>query len=138
MSLVVPGSRDCLCFLQHALQPDAKRIKITTAVRDQLKDFLWLAKDVASRPTHLSKIVQHLQHITEPWTLRNLISEVSGFHLEPCPTCAPATSPGPGPSAHPMASTVPTAHATQAGLLLVSPRIHHQQRPRASQHHCPQ
>ena len=57
MSLAVPGSRGCFSFLQHALRPNAKRIKITKEVHDQLKDFLWLAKDVASRPTHLSEIV---------------------------------------------------------------------------------
>ena len=57
MSLAVPGSRGCFSFLQHALKPGAKRIKITPTVRDQLKDFLWLANDVSSRPTHLSEIV---------------------------------------------------------------------------------
>ena len=57
MSLAVPGSRGCFSFLQHALRPGCKRIKITKAVRDQLKDFLWLATDVSARPTHLSEIV---------------------------------------------------------------------------------
>ena len=57
MSLAIPGSRGCFSFLQHALKPGAKRIKITKAVRHQLKDFLWLAEDISSRPTHLAEVV---------------------------------------------------------------------------------
>ena len=59
MSLAIPGSsKGCFSFLQHALRPNARRIKITSAVRDQLRDFLWLlAEDVAARPTHLAEIV---------------------------------------------------------------------------------
>ena len=57
MSLAIPGSRGCFSFLQHALRPGARRIKITTQVRHQLQDFLWLAKDVSSRPTHLAEVV---------------------------------------------------------------------------------
>jgi len=57
MSLAVPGSRGCFSFLQHALKPGAKRIKITPPVRDQLQDLLWLARDVCHRPTHLAEVV---------------------------------------------------------------------------------
>ena len=57
MSLAIPGSDGCFSFLQEALRPKAKRIKITPAVRDQLKDFLWLATSVTSRPTHLAEVV---------------------------------------------------------------------------------
>ena len=57
MSLAIPGSCGCFSFLQHALRPGAKRIKITKHVRHQLKDFLWLANDVSSCPTHLAEVV---------------------------------------------------------------------------------
>jgi len=57
MSIAVPGSRGCFSFLQHALRPGAKRIIITPEIRDQLLDFLHLAQDIASRPTHLAEVV---------------------------------------------------------------------------------
>ena len=57
MSLAVSGSDGCFSFLQHALKPLAKRIKITAPVRHQLLDFRWLADNVSSRPTHLAEIV---------------------------------------------------------------------------------
>ena len=57
MSLAIPGSRGCFLFLQDALQPDKKIISITKVIKDQLKDFSWLAKDLVDRPTHLAKIV---------------------------------------------------------------------------------
>ena len=57
MSLAVPGSDGCFSFLQHALKPGAKRIKITRPVRDQLADLQWLSSSLASRPTHLAEII---------------------------------------------------------------------------------
>ena len=57
MSIAIPGSRGCFSFLQHALRPGAKRITITPTIRDQLLDFLHLAQDVTSRPTHLAEVV---------------------------------------------------------------------------------
>jgi hypothetical protein len=57
MTLAVPGSKGCFSFLQEALKPGANRIKITQRVRDQLTDFLWLARDVCNRPTHLAEVV---------------------------------------------------------------------------------
>ena len=57
MSIAIPGSRGCFSFLQHALRPGAKRIHITQPVRDQLLDFLHLAQDITSRPTHIAEVV---------------------------------------------------------------------------------
>ena len=57
MSLAIPGSDGCFSFLQEALKPHAKRVRISPAVRDQLKDFLWLAESVVALPTHLAEIV---------------------------------------------------------------------------------
>ena len=57
MSLAVPGSDGFFSFLQHALKPNAKRIKIMAPVCHQLLDFLWLAESVIDQPTHLAEIV---------------------------------------------------------------------------------
>ena len=57
MSLVIPGSRGCFSFFQEAPKTGAQWIKITTPVRNQLQYFLWLARDVSSRPTHLEEVV---------------------------------------------------------------------------------
>ena len=57
MALAIPGSRGCFSFLQNALSSPSEQINITNEIRDQLQDFLWLAKDITSRPTHLAEIV---------------------------------------------------------------------------------
>ena len=57
MSLAVPGSAGCFSFLQEALKPGAKRIPLSPAVKDQLRDLLWLAQNLAKRPTHLAEVV---------------------------------------------------------------------------------
>ena len=57
MSLAVPGSTGCFSFLQEALKPGLKRISLSPPVKDQLKDLLWLATNLAERPTHLAEIV---------------------------------------------------------------------------------
>jgi len=57
MAIVIPGSKGCFSFLQHALRPGAAHIKITKEVCDQLFHFLWLSEDVCNRPTHLAEVV---------------------------------------------------------------------------------
>ena len=57
MSLALPGANGCFSLLQHALGTGKNRIKITSAVRDQLEDFKWLAHSVMKRPTHLAEVV---------------------------------------------------------------------------------
>ena len=57
MQLALPGSAGCFSLLQEALGPTNQRIKITPAVRDQLKDFKWIASSLSSRPTHLAEVV---------------------------------------------------------------------------------
>ena len=56
MSLEIPGSRGCFSFFQEALNPGAQRINITTPVRNQLHDFLWIACDFSYRPTNLAEV----------------------------------------------------------------------------------
>ena len=57
MQIALPGSAGCFSFLQNALAPNKKRVKITPAVQDQLLDFQWLADNLAQRPTHLAEVV---------------------------------------------------------------------------------
>ena len=58
MSIAIPCSHGYFSFLQHALLAEANRIHITQPVHDQLLlDFLHLAQDISSCPTHIAKIV---------------------------------------------------------------------------------
>ena len=57
MQLVLPGSKGCFSFLQEALGVSNQRVKISEPVRDQLKDFKWIASSLTTRPTHLAKVV---------------------------------------------------------------------------------
>ena len=57
MQLALPGSAGCFSFLQEALGANNQRVKISTPVRDQLRDFKWIASSLRSRPTHLAEVV---------------------------------------------------------------------------------
>lgn len=57
MALALPGLIGCFSMLQKALDPNATRVKLTTAVHDQLDDIRWLASDVSSRPTRIAEII---------------------------------------------------------------------------------
>ena len=57
MSLALPGSEGCFSLLQTCFRTGKQRLKITDPIKDQLKDFLWLAQEVAGRPTHISEVV---------------------------------------------------------------------------------
>ena len=57
MALAIPCIAGCFSHLQFALKPRAHTIYITKPERDQLKDFLWLAKSIILQPTHLAEVV---------------------------------------------------------------------------------
>ena len=57
MQLALPGSEGCFSFLQEALGVGNQRVKISELVRDQLKDFKWIASSLTTRPTHLAEVV---------------------------------------------------------------------------------
>ena len=44
-------------MIQRALNPVAQRITLTGPIKDQLKDFLWLAQDIKNCPTRIGEIV---------------------------------------------------------------------------------
>ena len=57
MALGLPGASSCFSFLQHAFKSGKLRLRLNTAIHDQLDDFRWLAKEVTSRPTRIAEIV---------------------------------------------------------------------------------
>jgi hypothetical protein len=58
MLLGIPGARGLFSHLQAAFQHhDGKRICLSTEVHAALKDFRWLARDLARRPTRLAEIL---------------------------------------------------------------------------------
>ena len=81
MSLAIPGSKGCFSFLQEALTPTSSSVNITCVVRDQLKDFLWLAKDIINRPTHLAEVVPSPLLTLVQWMRLKLVWVASGSPL---------------------------------------------------------
>ena len=58
MSVGIPGSKGLFSMLQEGLKhSDAGRLRITPAMRDQIDDFEYLAKDLAARPTSIAELV---------------------------------------------------------------------------------
>ena len=57
MALALPGSAGGFSFLQAAMQPKKRRVSITSTVRDQLHDLLWLSTSLSTRPTHIAEVV---------------------------------------------------------------------------------
>ncbi|VEU39857.1 unnamed protein product, partial [Pseudo-nitzschia multistriata] len=63
MSLALPGSLGLFSMLQEAFCHQEKgrnRLRLTRALHGFLQDFQWLAKDIASRPTRIAKLVPDL------------------------------------------------------------------------------
>ena len=79
MSLAIPGSKGCFSFLQDTLKSGATKVHITKVVRDQLQDFLCLAKDIVRHLLILLKSFRHLQLLWVVWMHSNLAWEVCGF-----------------------------------------------------------
>ena len=58
MAIGVPGSRGLFSMLQEGLKyQDQDRVRITGAMKDQLDDFEYLAKDLSNRPTSIAELV---------------------------------------------------------------------------------
>src|SRR6056300_1375504 len=57
MALAVPGLVGCFSMLQKALDPLAKRVKLTADVHDQLDDIRYLASDLSRRPTRIAELI---------------------------------------------------------------------------------
>ena len=58
MALALPGDRGLFIQMQEALcHVKGKRVTLSTGVHEALKDFKWLAEDVANRPTCMYELV---------------------------------------------------------------------------------
>jgi len=58
MMLAIPGGSGMFIALQEALRlSDQKRVKLTSAVHDQLADFEFLTSSLSERPTRITEVV---------------------------------------------------------------------------------
>ena len=70
MSTAIPDARGCFSLLQEAfrhVEADCPHIRLTKAVHGFLEDFLWLANDVASRPTQIVELVPSNPALLGAW-----------------------------------------------------------------------
>ena len=61
MMLAIPGAEGMLSHIQEALVKagSSNCIKVDRSTRDELRDWKWLAEDIATRPTSISEVVRH-------------------------------------------------------------------------------
>ena len=59
--LVIPGAEGMFSHIQAALVKagSSNRIKVDRSTRDELRDWKWLAGDIATRPTSIAEVVRH-------------------------------------------------------------------------------
>ena len=65
MILAIPGAEGMFSHIQAALVKagSSNRIKVVRSTREKLRDWKWLAGDIATRPTSITKVVRHLPSI---------------------------------------------------------------------------
>ena len=58
--LAIPGAEGMFSHIQAALVKarSSNRIKVDQSTRDKLRDWKWLAEDIATRPTSISELVR--------------------------------------------------------------------------------
>ena len=59
--LAIPGAEGMFSHIQAALVKagSSNRIKVDRSTRDRLRDWKWLARDIATRPTSIAEVVRH-------------------------------------------------------------------------------
>ena len=59
--LAIPGAEVIFSHIQAALVKDgsSNRIKVDQSTRDEIRDWKWLAGDIATRPTSIAEVVRH-------------------------------------------------------------------------------
>ena len=59
--LAIPGAEGMFSHIQAALVKDrsSNHIKADQPTRDELRDWNWLAEDIATRPTSIAEVVRH-------------------------------------------------------------------------------
>ena len=83
MALAIPGDRGLFSQMQEAIfHVKGKRGTLSTGIHEALKDFKWLAEDVAKRPTQMYELVP-------------LRPTVDGYHNASGYMCRGVVLPGP-------------------------------------------
>ena len=61
MMLAIPSAEVMFSHIQAALVKagSSNRIKVDRSTRDELRDWKWLAGDIATRPTSIVDVVRH-------------------------------------------------------------------------------
>ena len=59
--LAIPGVEGMFSHIQAALVKagSSNRIKVDRSTRDKLRDWKWLAEDIATQPTSIAEVVRH-------------------------------------------------------------------------------
>ena len=59
--LAIPAAEGMFSHIQAALVKagSSNRIKVERSTRDELRDWKWLAEDIATRPTSIADVVRH-------------------------------------------------------------------------------
>ena len=59
--LAIPGAEGMFSHIQAALVKagSPNRIKVDRSTRDRLRDWTWLAGDIATRPTSIADVMRH-------------------------------------------------------------------------------
>ena len=59
--LAIPGAEGMFSHIQAALMKacSSNRIKVYQSTRDKLRDWKWLAEEIATRPTSIAEVVRH-------------------------------------------------------------------------------
>ena len=59
--LAIPGAEGMFSHIQAALVKagSSNRIKVDRSTRDKLRNWKWLAEDIATRPTSIAEVVRH-------------------------------------------------------------------------------
>ena len=73
MMLSIPCSEGMFSHIQAALVKAglSNRIKMDRSTRDELRDWKWLAGDIATRPTSIAEVVRHLPSIWQSTNAAN-------------------------------------------------------------------
>ena len=65
MMLAIPVAEGMFSHIQAALVKagSSNRIKVDRSTRDELRDWTWLAENIANRPTSIAEVVCHPLYI---------------------------------------------------------------------------
>ena len=61
----IPGAEGMFSHIHAALVKagSSNRIKVDRSTRDELRDWKWLAEEIATRPTYIAEVVRHPPYI---------------------------------------------------------------------------